>query len=396
MREIRQFEDERRAWDVRRSALEEEILRLRDTACAPPANFPGAAPAEVVQAQHRQQLALLGTIDDLKLSLREEQGRMRTLQDRLGSKAGSEVSSELTGQAEDGTEPEPECRTAGSQSAGSSQASVAVRVELLRIPRFASFVLALEDEGIRLREALNDEKQRVLDLKRADQERRAAWKVEIRQLETELCDRRELEERCRAAEERSMSAEERAMALDWEVTQFREQKAHRYTQGSSELEQLKREARERETSRRQLCTDLRHAELESQSLKAQLVRQAAEAVVQQQAQAPPGSAHCQAWGVALEPQRAWNECEGGRPLSELVVLFLGHTLEPLAGVARACEAIGAKDGQRCPPLPDVSRMAGGHVAQLTRLLLMLRFFAHSLAGVGGGRGAPVCWPRPVA
>lgn len=53
-----------------------------------------------------------------------------------------------------------------------------------------------EDENLKLREALNVEKQRVLDLKLADQNRRGRWRHELQKLEAELADKRSLEARC--------------------------------------------------------------------------------------------------------------------------------------------------------------------------------------------------------
>lgn len=70
------------------------------------------------------------------------------------------------------------------------------REEVLANPRFAPLFLKLEEENLRLREALNAEKQRVLDLKVADQNRRQAWKHEMTKIELELVEKQALEERC--------------------------------------------------------------------------------------------------------------------------------------------------------------------------------------------------------
>lgn len=71
-----------------------------------------------------------------------------------------------------------------------------VREELLVNPRYAPLVLQVEDENLKLREALNTEKQQVLNLKVAFQTRAQAWKHELGQLEVELSEKQALEERC--------------------------------------------------------------------------------------------------------------------------------------------------------------------------------------------------------
>lgn len=161
--ERREWEEERRTLDGRCSKLEEEkrqlneevqrLNKMLESAVAPQMVVNGST-----QDHHRQQVVLLATIDKLRNEL-----NVANAKNMAHSSSKDRLSQAST------LEPEQ-------QSDG--------REEIVR----------LEDENLQLREELNAEKQRILDLKAADRRRRAEWKTELAQIQEDLDQKQKLKE----------------------------------------------------------------------------------------------------------------------------------------------------------------------------------------------------------
>jgi chromosome segregation ATPase len=348
MYQIRQFQEERRQWqqekdeleatstqlwnekaqvEYERNQLAAEVEKLKKNGVIAQ-NGPNREKLPVdVQTHHKQQLALLSTIDALKNNLEQEKQRSKDMERRMsdvGNNPRRRLSAppQLLKQDGSGGEPEPE---AGGRSETAPTAAE-LRSEMLANPRYADWLVTLEEEALQIREELNTQKQRVLDLRRQEQQRRQAWKLELQKLEEELGATEELKQR--------------NQQLACEVHQLREQIAIQ-TSGKDE--------------HRQLRVDLAEAEEEVERLRAELCRRVAK-------EALPG---------ADGPQAS------GRTLPEVIGLFLMHVREPLAALLVACHARAGASGKGPEPL-EASPNAD-QVKQLARVLDFLRYFAKVLA-----------------
>lgn len=82
---------------------------------------------------------------------------------------------------------------ASSGSAGSSEERDELSETLRTLKTSRNEVISLEDETLRLREELNCEKQKVIELKKAAHSRAAAWKEELHKITEELSAKQQLE-----------------------------------------------------------------------------------------------------------------------------------------------------------------------------------------------------------
>mmetsp|Transcript_37799 Transcript_37799/g.95833 ORF Transcript_37799/g.95833 Transcript_37799/m.95833 type:complete len:365 (-) Transcript_37799:93-1187(-) len=196
MQAIRQFQEERAAWEVERERLEEqcrqeegrheesarrlaelssEVEHLRAAqggvpqAASPVQSGPDqpetAAAAVVVIGELKRlhaekQLALMATIDSLRHDLESEQARADARAAELDA-----------------------TRRGGALGAGGDV-----------LERRREEVRALEDETLRLREDLNSEKCKVVELKKAAHGRAAEWKQQLQAIIAELSVKERLEE----------------------------------------------------------------------------------------------------------------------------------------------------------------------------------------------------------
>lgn len=240
MQQIRAFEEERRNWEHERSRweareqsladekrqmesqlarLSEEMELLRAEAASPHRQGP-VEPAAPVRAHHEKQLALMVTIDDLRRDLRDEQARSRTFEQKFSElyKTNRRLNAELDRIKEGGSEggiPLHQDLDTSMSARSMSARSMSVRKTTGRASTATTFsgpesdelsqtlrslensrkeVISLEDETYRLREELNGEKQKVIELKRAGHTRAEAWQEQMQKIQDELAAKNLLEE----------------------------------------------------------------------------------------------------------------------------------------------------------------------------------------------------------
>lgn len=346
---IRQFQDERKEWENEREVLEareralstekeeadaqlaflhEEIERLRSSqAAAPttPVRQGPVEPAEQVRSRHNQQLALMAKLDDLRRDLEQEQQRSRMFEQRAaeaekqnrrlsmdidrgrgergGSLGGSDVDLPLGSSSRRHFQAS---YTSGPGSIGGSGESAPGDCQEARLSLEATRkeVLSLEDETLRLREELNNEKQKVIQLKRGATGRAAAWKEELQKLTEELTQKQRLEEE--------------VSQLRREISRFRK-----------ELGQVS----EREVASRREATRLQQELLEARSEKSR-----AHNTVAEKEQEMEILSKCVGGQLVAVEQELTNQMKKN---SQLFELFLEKAHEPLTGLRRSCRKIAA-------------------------------------------------------
>jgi len=347
MHAIRQFEVERKEWENERDLLEareralstekeeadaqlaylhEEIERLRTSqAAAPPTPVRQGPvePKEQIRSRHEQQLALMAKLDDYRKDLEQEQQRSRIFEQRAaeaekqnrrlsldidrsrgergGSFGGSDVDFLLGSRR-----PYQASFTSGTSSIGGSGEPAAgdLQEAQLSLETSRKEVLSLEDETLRLREELNNEKQKVIQLKRAATSRGAAWKEELQKLTEELTQKQRLEE---------------------EVAQLRKDNIR----FRKELGQVS----EREVASRREATRLQQELLEARSEKSDARHTVAEKEKEMEI-----LSKCVGGQLVAVEQELTNQMKKN---SQLFELFLEKAHEPLTGLRRSCRKIAA-------------------------------------------------------
>lgn len=258
---IRKFQEERDAWEAEREELQRrcqneeerreevakqlvqlsrEVERLRSaqgnltqTNSAAPrgACFDQVELAELKRNHHEKQLALMKTIDALRADVKRAE--LRNSQPDVLEKCETNIAEQRQDAAvADATKQLEEARAAAQRA----------RDELRK----------LEDENIVLQENLNQEKQKVVELKRAAHGRAAAWKEQLEKITMELAIKQRLEEestqlRCdnqryqrelSCLAEREASAKQSADQFRREVDSLRFQAKGTVAEKTEELEQL--------------------------------------------------------------------------------------------------------------------------------------------------------------
>ncbi|CAK0909078.1 unnamed protein product [Prorocentrum cordatum] len=280
----------------------ESLRRAASTAAAPPqgaAEVPRRPSADSsTRRLHESQLALMTTIDELRADLQQAQRRAAEAE-----RGREELSAELGR-----LRLEPESASASSTG---SPASARLRGELQEARRGLEQkrkeVLRLEDDSLKLREELNTEKQKVLELKKDGHRRKTLVQEELGKLTDELGAKEMLEE---------------------EVRRLRTESA-RYRRGleqaSSQAERLQREldeARAAKTGATRLVSESHHQmDMLSSSLSGQLM--AVESELREQTQ----------------------------KTSQLLELFLQHSQTPMQRMRRSCRRI-AMSGEAGDPEAD--------------------------------------------
>lgn len=354
------------------------------------------------------------------------------LPDSWGRMAGSEPEPELAGSANSGS------WGLGQGSERTSQSSVArvsegelapsearIRSELLANPRYAIFVAQLEGESVRFRDALNAEKQKLVDMKHAEQKKRQLWKAELEKIEAELRDKGLLEKRL-------VQSQAEVEQLKYQLQSAgQSEQAGACDSGNGDLEEnLAACQRELEVAKVKLKktesmnNDLRQYNTHQQQCRKQAVLKAAEAAQRIASRSPTPANRAPR---AVEPQdlalpaampqasarplaspgavpRASPGSDGrGRSMQDIFGLFISHVQEPLQAVRASCQesldAAGDPFADKCPPGPtpiDVALASDDeYVARLVSIVEVLRCFAKARRLHGSCNelgGASLCTP----
>jgi len=378
---IRHFEDQRKAWESEREELEqrerillsekeqaeqqlaelhEEIERLQSTQAA--GTTPACArqgpvePREHIRSRHEQQLALMAKIDDLRGDLQQEQERSRALEQRASKaeRMNRRLSAELDRSREFPGSAELDCTwntATGSRrpckaTSSSSDAHDELNETRHSLESSRREVVSLEDETLRLREELNGEKQKVIELKRAAHSRGAAWKEELQKITEELTIKQRLEEE--------------VAHLRLEQARFRK-----------ELDLLT----EREVGARREAARLQQEVVEARAAKQDARSEVAEKVEEMQILSTVVGGQL----VAVEQELT----QQMKKSSQLLELFLHRAHEPLAVLRRSCQRIASSGvageelwTRAVPPLFEAN-VHDLH-ANLSKIVDLLRFVADVL------------------
>lgn len=386
--------------------LSDELQQLKSDAFSQP------RPADEIGGHRKQQLACVAAIED------DDVGP-RSVSAPVGKVSGSERDTLCAGPLPvpwgriAGPEPEPEL--AGSARSGSwglgqesertSQSSTTrasegellpsearIRSELLANPRYATFVAQLEGESVRFREAVNVEKQKLLDMKRAEQKKRQLWKVELEKIEAELQDKGLLEKRLaqsRAEVERlqcQLQTSEQPQQVD-----ARESGAdleEKLVACQRELDATKAKLKKTES----MNNDLRQYNQHQQTTRKVAVLKAAEAAHRIASRSPapasrtptaPESLRSASPRVAAPQASLRPDSRSGRSMQDIFGLFITHVQEPLQAVRASCqeslEAASDPFADKCPPGPAPIDAASAsddeYIARLVSIVEVLRCFA---------------------
>lgn len=216
-----------------------------------------------------------------------------------------------------------------------------------------SQVLSLEDENLKLREDLNAEKQKVVELKRKEATRRAEWKEEVEKISAELAQKHRLEEEIamlRAGQSRLQEELTRATEREANTRQELQDRVNRLErEAQNAWEQAKAEAKNRGV------VDGRAEELEivTETVGRQL--------------------------VAVE-QELTRQVQG---TSRLLELFLQHSANPIDTVRRSCKNMALRgeaghDAQSLKTPPMFERNSNDLRNNLVKMVDVLRFAAEVL------------------
>jgi len=335
MNVIRRFEDERKQWEAEREQLEEkgaaqdqelarlaeEVKRLRCTGPAKPLCGPdGSSVAEESDCN--------ALVANLRGDLQKERNRTRELQQHAAM-----LSDELD-QTKRVLEP----------NSGVFEAQ------------------SLEDENLWLRTVLNKEKAQVIDLKKAANSRREAWKEQLEEVTRELAEKQRLEEevaKLRHSQSRDRLGLERALELEGIARK--------------EIEKLRKDWQE----------DREYAQIELKKAQDELRTSSAyfqELVDQTQTQSLEGERRAAAAEADLEAQvRTTMEItEQLQNTTQLLDLFLGHAQKPLGSIQRRCSEF-TRSGEageealdwKVPILHEAN--AGDLQGNLVKIVSLLRF-----------------------
>lgn len=208
---LRRFQEEREQWEEERRTLEENERQLREEKTAledalarmaeevemaraeqnEAPKVPAKMDDKAVRTHHEKHLALLSQLDEYRSDLRQEQSRSRALEKRACA-AEADVLAWRASCPERGAlalDRDLDLDLDLTQRARSPGAAAAAAPEEHRRE-----IASLQDESTRLREELHREKQRVMELKQAALQRKAAWREELITLTEEIEQKQRLEE----------------------------------------------------------------------------------------------------------------------------------------------------------------------------------------------------------
>lgn len=359
---IRKFQVERKEWEAERSQMEEkqkklesqkieaeqalfklaeEVDRLRsEESIAQPVvqHVLSEADEQLVRSHHDKHMALLAKIDELREDLEAEKTRSRHMERRA---VDAEFSLRKTSDID--------------RSRSGVDGGLTHEVE------------SLEDETLRLREELNEEKQRVITLKQAAQSRKAAWKEELQKLAEELGSKQKLEEeviRLRRAHARSRE----------EVSAYVDREATSRSDADRLHQQLRAQAATVEELNSELSTCRRGNAPSSKTSSGSPGRNAEELEII--TQVVGGQL------VAVE-QELTQQVQKNSQHTQLLDLFMMHAQRPLAAIRHACRQFAANGEagmdmwkRQVPPMyePSVQDLQGN----LVKMVTLLRFAADVL------------------
>lgn len=361
MQQIRAFEEERKNWENERreweetkqalasqkSQVESELARLNQEVEQLRAGA-GQASSPVVRVEtsanmrshHEKQVMLMVMIDDLRRDLHDEQARTRALEQK-GLDA-EKTNRRLTAELERLRRASTDGDSSGQRSAREKLGNLSSRMSTSSIQSSADLsitletsrgeVRSLEDETLRLREELNGEKQKVIELKRAAHTRAAAWKAELQNIQEELSAKHALEEELAIAKQEINRLSDREKLAIRETTRLQ-----RELEGGPMS--ARRSARPEEL------------EVMASTFSEQLV------AVEQELQAQM------------------------KKSSQLLEHFLHHAHDPAAAVRRVCRKIAKAAGwaslsRSAPPLFEVDQQ--DLPGNLMKVLDLIRFAADAL------------------
>eukprot|EP00747_Dinoflagellata_sp_TGD_P212598 gnl/TRDRNA2_/TRDRNA2_85682_c0_seq1.p1 gnl/TRDRNA2_/TRDRNA2_85682_c0~~gnl/TRDRNA2_/TRDRNA2_85682_c0_seq1.p1 ORF type:complete len:346 (-),score=95.66 gnl/TRDRNA2_/TRDRNA2_85682_c0_seq1:212-1249(-) len=234
------------------------------------------------------------------------------------------------------------------------------------VPQKLQDVLAVEDENLQLREALNAEKQKVIELKCAYDQRKQAWKAELQKIEGDLGQKFELEER--------------NLKLQAELKIVREQ----YQQALERQSDLKLEVRKLQAQLQEASSlEPPHASAVKQSRSSKNMSSSGSSGYLL------GSAVQPVLGNSIQPVEP-TPSNGQPPKLEMerqmLFKFLTHAAEPLAMLRCACEEVCTANGttkSMPPPLDPPPGIDEGErpltsLNSLAKVLALLRFAAETL------------------
>lgn len=214
-------------------------------------------------------------------------------------------------------------------------------------------VLSLEGETLKLREELNAEKEKVVELKRREANRRAEWKEELEKISAEVAQKHRLDEEntlLRATQSRLQ--EELAMATEREAKtrQVLQDRANRLER---EAEHLREQAQAEAKSRGAMDGRAEELEIVTDTVGRQL--------------------------VAVE-QELTRQVHG---TSRLLELFLQHSVNPVDTVRRSCKNIALRgeagpDAASLKTPPMFERNSNDLRTNLVKMVDVLRFAAEIL------------------
>eukprot|EP00929_Paragymnodinium_shiwhaense_P091725 TRINITY_DN51631_c0_g1_i1.p1 TRINITY_DN51631_c0_g1~~TRINITY_DN51631_c0_g1_i1.p1 ORF type:complete len:429 (+),score=123.15 TRINITY_DN51631_c0_g1_i1:135-1421(+) len=389
--QIRRFQEERDAWDTIRTELEaqleeaqearssaeqglvklaDEVERLRDEqrrieeenerlrirgSASPSSGSGGGAgedTEEKVRSHHQKNLSLLRMLDTVRQDLQQERDKSRSLERRVNQ--AETASRKLSRELARASPADLDLTSSRLQLAGLDVSRKGEQDFLGSTSRDLDVsrqeVLSLEDENIRLREELNREKKRVIDLKQAAIQRKAAWKEEVDKISEDLSMKERLEE-----EVLHLKRAHQMFLEDRRTTQEREAKSQR------DYELLQQELR-------RVGGQVPSAALESStSLSEQRDLDTLSATVSKQL-------------VAVE-QELQQQVQRTAQHVELIELFLKHALLPLKELRSLSQhVIAAGEAgawtRQVPPLYDAA--SKDTRANLVGIVAFLRFMADLL------------------
>eukprot|EP00746_Dinoflagellata_sp_MGD_P007599 gnl/MRDRNA2_/MRDRNA2_115070_c0_seq1.p1 gnl/MRDRNA2_/MRDRNA2_115070_c0~~gnl/MRDRNA2_/MRDRNA2_115070_c0_seq1.p1 ORF type:complete len:440 (+),score=146.18 gnl/MRDRNA2_/MRDRNA2_115070_c0_seq1:75-1394(+) len=351
--------------EEKQQELNEEVERLRQRNNVLQAQSQQAGG----RANHEQQLQMMSMIDRLKEELRKEQDDRKVVQRRASDAEikASVLEKELEStrvELDNTTRFTPPRRTTANgvdlverlQGFQDLNSTVNTAMDYTRgnIDATQSLeYMSLEEQVIKLREELNSEKARCIDLKRKAESKKVAWKAELEKIVKELREKQLLEEELANIKEQMQSHREDAR-----------QAAERERNLVREVERLRADVADNRANGKVGKGELDETKVGSQEMEI------LSKVVGGQL-------------IAVEQELASKMKEK----NDLMELFIIHLEEPLKAIRRCCIAY-VQDGscgsslwaRHAPPLPGPPPSQGGvdFTETLKRTVELLRYAAEVL------------------
>lgn len=223
---LEQEEGKRQELDAQVAELQRQLAQLalsQAPAVPTKAALRSEDSAELVRVHHEKQLALMSTIDSLRTDLQRERERADAAEAERRAARADLLDATQRSVAVGGSE-----REAAKQAA-------AVKAEL---DKKSQAYRDLEEEAINLREALNQEKQKVLDLKKAAHSRASAWKEQLEEIKGEIEMKQQLEEENQVLKQEQARTKKELAVMRNEVDRLREQAQDARRKGGEKAEEL--------------------------------------------------------------------------------------------------------------------------------------------------------------